>query len=784
MVRMLRGATVRFGQLNDGQFEEQRIERDFANTSEVTAGQCLYWICKLQARFMTGDYATAIDAASRAQRLLNMSLTIMEVADYHFYSALSRAAFCDSIPAAHRTPNLEALASHHRQLASWAAACPENFEDRATLVGAEIARLAGRELEAERLYAQSVRSARANGFTHNEALANELAFRFYLARGLEDIAEMHLLKARNGYLHWGADGKARQLEASHSHLRSEPPPLAPTGTIGARVDHLDLATVIKVSQTVSSEIVLETLIDTMMRTAVEQAGAQRGVLIVSRSGELWCVAEASTGKETITVELRDDPVAETALPQSVLQYVLRTREAVILNDAAAQQLFAADPYVRQRQARSILCLPLLAQAKLSGVLYLENNLVPHVFVHARAVALKLLASQAAIALENARLYRDVAEREAKIRRLVDANIIGTFIWKAAAPSLEVNDILVIEANDAFLHMVGYDREDLAAGRLSRSTLTPPEWYERNAQNAAEVRTTGTVLPFEKEYLCKDGRRVPVLVGVAAFDQQRDRGVAFVVDLTERKRAEAEARETQMQLAHANRLAAIGQLSASISHEINQPLSGVITNAETGLLWLKTEPPNVGEAIGAFSRVVRDGKRASEVVNRIRALIKKAPPQKDKLHINEAILEVVGLTRSEVTKNGVSVQTRLGEKLPPLQGDRVQLQQVVLNLVMNAVEAIRSRDAGPGEILIETARTEADDILVSVRDTGPGLDPSHIERIFDAFYTTKADGLGLGLSICRSIIEAHGGQLWTTACAPQGAVFQFTLPAEQSQRAGH
>ena len=163
------------------------------------------------------------------------------------------------------------------------------------------------------------------------------------------------------------------------------------------------------------------------------------------------------------MELRDDPVAETVLPQSVVQYVLRTREPVILDDAAAEHPFAADPYIRQRQARSILCLPLLTQAKLGGLLYLENNLAPRVFVQARAVVLKLLASQAAIALENASLYRDVAEREAKIRRLVDANIIGTFIWKAAGPSIEANDILVVEANDAFLRMVGYDREDLAAG---------------------------------------------------------------------------------------------------------------------------------------------------------------------------------------------------------------------------------------------------------------------------------------------------------------------------------
>jgi PAS domain S-box-containing protein len=554
--------------------------------------------------------------------------------------------------------------------------------------------------------------------------------------------------------------------------------MAPLETIEAPVDHLDLATVIKVSQTVSREIVLDTLIDTIMRTAVEQAGAQRGVLFVSRAGGLRCAAEAYTSNETITVELRDGAVAETLLPQSVLQYVIRTQEVVILDDAAAQRSFAADPYIQRRRARSILCLPLLTQAKLSGLLYLENNLAPHIFVRAGAAVLKLLASQAAIALENASLYRDVAEREAKIRRLVDANIIGTFIWKSVGLSIEANDIVVVEANDAFLRMLGYDREDLAAGRLSRTALTPPAWYERDSQNVAEVRITGTVLPFEKEYLRKDGSRVPVLVGIAAFDERLDQGVAFVVDLTERKRAELEAREAQMALAHANRLAAMGQLSASIGHEINQPLSGVITNAETGLLWLKAESPNLQEAVGAFSRVVRDGRRASEIVNRIRALVKKAPPQKDWLHINEAIHEVVDLARSEAAKNGVLVQRQLGEELPPIQGDRVQLQQVILNLVVNAVEAIGNREAGPREILIETAWTGSDAILVSVQDTGPGLDPANIERMFDAFYTTKADGLGLGLSICRSIIDAHGGKLWATPGVPQGAVFRFTLPGER------
>ena len=224
----------------------------------------------------------------------------------------------------------------------------------------------------------------------------------------------------------------RQLDTMYPQLRQEEPAPGPTSTIGAPVEHLDLATVIKVSQAVSGEIVLEKLIDTLMRTAIEQAGAERGLLILSRAAEPRIEAEATTAGDTILVELRDEPVTAGVLPESVLHYVLRTRESVILDDAATQPSFAADPYVRQHQARSILCLPLINQAKLIGVLYLENNLAPRVFAPARIAVLKLLASQAAISLENTRLYRDLDEREAKIRRLVDANIIGIFIWEPKA----------------------------------------------------------------------------------------------------------------------------------------------------------------------------------------------------------------------------------------------------------------------------------------------------------------------------------------------------------------
>jgi PAS domain S-box-containing protein len=862
-----------------------------------------YWIRKLQARFFAGAYASAIVAAANAERLLWTSRTVFERAEYHFYAALARAAVCNAASAAEQAQHLEALAVHYRLLQEWADNCPENFANRAALVAAEIARLEGRELDAERLYELAIRSARANGFIHNEALAYELAARFYAARGFKQIADLYLRNARYGYLRWGALGKVRQLDETYPDLRQEDSLPGPTSTIGAPVEHLDLATVIKVSQAVSSEIVLENLIDTLMRTAMAQAGAVRALLIMPRGQESRIEAEATTSADTVTVRLVDEAVTERVLPESVLHYVLRTREIVILDDAAAQSPFGVDSYIRQRQARSVLCLPLLNQAKLIGVLYLENNLTPRVFAPARIPVLKLLASQAAIALENARLYRDVAERETKIRRLVDANIIGIFIWDFEGR--------VLEANDEFLRMVDYDRGDLVSGRIRWADLTPPDWRDRNNTRIEQQKSDGRFEPFEKEYTRKDGSRVPVLIGGATIEEGGNQGVAFVLDLTERKRAEqalvrSEAyltetqklnhtgswawdarsqkvlycseemfriygldpqqdlptrknfrqrvhpedrnrvderfarvvnekvdsfdeyrvvlpdgtvkhvnssghpvldgngefiefigtatdvtdrkraeqalreseqryREAQLELAHANRVATMGQLTASITHEVNQPITAAVTYALAARRWLSAEPPNFHEADDALSLIVKEGNRAGEVVGRIHALIKKAPVRKDAVAINDAILEVIALTRTEAANNSVSVRTQLAEGLPRVQGDRVQLQQVLLNLIINAIEAMRDVGEEERELLI-SSRNEPDGVSVEVRDSGSGFAPATLDRVFEAFYTTKPGGLGLGLSICRSIIEAHNGRLWASPNVPRGAIFGFIAPA--------
>ena len=1190
----MRGRTAHFSTFSDPTFDEDAYEAQLMEDRSATmvSRYWMYWIIKIQARFLSGDYKTALDAARKAKALVWVADTHVRSLDYYYYTALAIAAAYETLPAGAQREWRELLDAHTRQLREWAENCSPTFRDKHALVAAETARLDCRALDAERLYEEAIRSARANGFVQNEALACELAGRFYAARGLEEIARLYMRHAREGYLRWGATGKVRQLEALHPHLTEPERAPAPTSTIGAPVEHLDLATVIKVSEALSGEMVLEKLIFKLMQTAIKHAGAARGLLIVPRGRELQVEAEATAGDD-VTVRLRDDAETEAALPESVVRSVVRTKESVILDDASAQNPYSSDPYVVRHRARSVLCLPLMSRSKLIAVLYLENNLAPRVFGPTRIVVLKLLASQAAMSLENTRLYRDLAQREAKIRRLVDANVVGIQIW-------DFNGT-ILEANDAFLRMVGYEREDLLSGRLRWTELTAAQYGDHQRQEVTtEIQRTGTAQPFEWECVRKDGSRVPVLAGAASFEGE-NQGVGFVLDLTEHKRVEQalrqseaylaeaqrlahtgswaydhvlgkvkhysdeafrlfglnprrpsgppqleetrqlvhprdrervfeqlarifrdkaeydqqyrivlsdgavrhlhsighpvfnqagelveylgtvmdvterrraehrllvqhrvthiladaatleqavrkilemmgqwpgwdlgvfwqndreagvlrcgelwptpsleaarfeavtrastfskgsglpgrvwasaapayipdvirdvefdhadiaareglhgacafpillggevlgvigffsrdvwqadqnlldmlatigrqigeftkraaavdelhlrvnmlqqipggawsakpdgtpdlvnqlwfeytgqtreyvnshpeawmasvhpedrervsqtywegirsgrgftmesrylrvsdgtyrwhldravavrdpegnilrfvgtstdvhdfrqvqeELRNTQAELAHITRVMTMGELTASIAHEVNQPLGAIVTSAAACERWLAASPPQMEKARRALERIVNDGRKAGEVIKRIRALMKRQAPRKDWLQINEAILEVIAIAQYQVGRNDILLETQLGEGLPPVRGDRVQLQQVLLNLIVNAIEAMSEVDRRRRELTIVSATDGPDAVRVEVRDTGTGLDPESAAQLFEPFYTTKAEGLGIGLSISRSIVDAHGGQLTAGANAPIGAVFCIWLPIE-------
>jgi signal transduction histidine kinase len=569
-----------------------------------------------------------------------------------------------------------------------------------------------------------------------------------------------------------------QLAFTAAHLiisaaRSEQlnPPLEPSAR---PVEHLDLAAAIKVSQAVTGEIVLERLIEMLMRTAVEQAGAERGLLIRPRGVEQWIEAEAKTGGDSVIVQLRDEQAGAAVLPESMLHYVLRTGETVVLDNAAAQSAFGEDPYIRERQTRSILCLPLINQGKLNGVVYLENDLTGSAFAPARVALLKLLASQAAISLENATLYQALLEREQQFRDYLET--ASDWYWETGADH-KVTRMRDYEELRALGRLPLTSRIGLARWDFAEDVKSQPEKWElhRSMLDAHQpfrdfifpaVRFDGSLM-----YVKVSGK--PRFDAKGAFLGYRGTG-NDVTAAVRADHAEAALRQVQAELAHVTRVTTLGELAASIAHEVNQPIAAVVTNAEAALRFLGHHPPDLEEVREGLHSIIKDANRAGDVIGRIRELMKKAPPRKDRMDINEAIHEVIELTRGEAVKSGASVQTALGEGLPLIEGDRVQLQQVALNVIINAVQAMSDAE-GPRELTITTAQAEPNGVLVAVKDTGPGLAPASLEQLFAPFYTTKPGGLGMGLSISRSIVEAHGGRLWATANPPRGAVFQFTLP---------
>jgi PAS domain S-box-containing protein len=1317
----MRGKTSTFSSFSDSRFEEVAFEAQLMSEATPTT-ICWYWIIKLQARFISGDYDMALAASRKAKELLLSSATNIQLLDYHYYTALTIAAIYNTASPGRQREWREELTVHLAQLREWAENGSATFLDKFELVSAEIARVEGRQFDAEGLYEQAIRSAREQAFVQNEGLANELAAQFYAGRGFETIANAYLRNARYCYLRWGADDKVRQLDQMHSHLREEPTRPRATSTTGTAVEHLDLATVIKVSQAVSGEIVLEKLVQTLMVIALEHAGAERGLLILPRDEEMRVEAEATTGHDTVEVCLRQAVVTSSEVPESILHYVMRTQESVLLDDALAPNQFSADEYIRQKHSRSVLCLPLVKQAKLTGVLYLENNLTSHVFTRSRIAVLNLLASQAAISLENARLYTDMQQTEVYLQAAQRLSHTGSFGWHPATgaivwseetyrivgydpgikPTIDLifqrihpEDIayvqqtldrgvhggtdldfehrfLMPDGSIKYVHIVAHALRDerdnleyvgsaidvteqhqaraalekafteikksedqlriiidtiptlawcalrdgsaeflnqrwhdytglsaqeaqgwgwtvaihpedstklvekwrtiLASGEpgesearmrrfdgeyrwfLFRAVPLRDErgnivrWYgtntdiedrkgaeealRSNAQSfrlivdsipglvctmtaagevelvnrqileyfgktfealkgwatsdgvhphdlprvmAAWMRSIETGQPYDIEHRIRradgiyrwfhvralpqrdtEGRIVrwhvlltdiddrkkaeeklrrseaslldaqrlsrtgswthdflsgtvtisPETVRMWGIQTENDAAVTdfflarmhpedrlrveqayreaqlkkadfesdfrivlpdgtikdihsigrpivseagdiveFIgaaIDITERKRAEqrlmvqhtvtqmlAEAatleevtpkilqtvgeflswelgvlwsidreagvlrcvelwhkesveapqfeaisrestfmagiglpgrvwsshepayipdvvrdanfprasiaareglhaafgfpillggdvlgvmeffsheirqpepellnmmatigsqigqfiegkraeeklHKAQAELAHVTRVTTMGELTASIAHEVNQPLAAVVTNANACLRWLAGGPPNLDEARDAVGRIVRDGNRAADVIARIRALARKTDPEKARLDINETVQEIILLAQSEAGHKGVALRMELAADLPPVLGDRVQLQQVILNLVMNGIEATASVTDRRRELLIRSRQHGSDRVLVAVQDSGIGIERQNLEKIFDPFYTTKSQGMGMGLAISRSIIENHGGRLWAVPNEGAGAIFQFTL----------
>jgi predicted ATPase/signal transduction histidine kinase len=665
-IQCMRGETSTFSTFSDTNFDEASFEAQLTGDRAMV---CWYWILKLQARFISGDHEAAIAAAQKAKALLWTSTGCIQLLDYHYFTALVIAAAFEKAPQERQREWRQALSAHVEQLREWTDNNPATFADKHALVTAELARIDGRDRDAMRLYDQAIRSARDNGFIQNEAVANEVAGRFFLERGLEAFGRTYLRNARSCYLGWGARGKVKQLDQLYQGLEEHTPPEATrtTATMGSTIEQLDLTTVVKALQAVSREIDREKLNETLMASVVQHAGAERGLLFLPRGSEYAIEAQATTRSNTVEVILADSFAAPPEFPEAILNYAIRTRENVILEDASAPNQFSDDAYVLARRPRSILCLPLAKRRELIGVLYLENNLAPCVFTPRRLAVLELLASQAAISLKNAQLYADLREENIERRK--------------------------------------------AEEELRQSTHALHQLQE-------EVR-------------------------------------------------------------QASRAAMMGELTASLAHELNQPLGAILSNAQAARRLLAGKKPNVEEANAALDDVIRDDARAADIIRNIRALFQRNKVEMSLLDLRQILLDVEHLLRSDASTKEISFRLDLPPSLPTVVGNRTQLIEVLINLVSNAFDSLRESADGRHEVELCASQREAARVHIAVRDSGKGIDPETMPRLFDAFFTTKPKGMGMGLTIARSIIENHGGRLWATRNPDRGATLEFELPVKVS-----
>jgi predicted ATPase/signal transduction histidine kinase len=766
-IAAMQGRNATFSTFNDERFEERTFEAQLTG-DRMNTMICLYWILKLKGRFLAGDYTEALAAAGKAKPLLRREASQIFLLDYYYYTALTVAALYEDASADEQISWHELLATHREQLREWTENFPPTFGDKHALVSAEIARLEGRDAAAMRLYEEAIESAREHEFVQNEGLAQEVAAGFYAARGVERIALDYLRGARDCYLRWGALGKVRQLDRRHPRLLEEAASSAPSATVSTPIEQLDVGTVVKASQAVSSEIELGKLIETLMRISLEHAGAERGLLILITANESRIAAEARIGGSNIEVTLRNSAVTPAELSASVLHTALRTQDSVILDDASGQNPFSADEYVRLKHARSVLCLPLVKQGKLVGALYLENNLAPRVFTSAKLAVLKLLASQAAISLENVQLYDELRRSEAYLSEAQRLSHTGTFGWRLPSGEMYWSQeaYRIFEFDPASTPTL-----DLLALRIH------PDDVAAFRQVAARAATDGQDFAHEYRARMPDGRvkHIHAVARAARNDAGDVEFVGVVMDVTAIRLAEHELHKTQADLAHVMRVTSLGELTASIAHEVNQPLGGVLINAEACLSWLSHEQPNLTEAHAALERIVRDGTRAGEVIRRVRTLAKKADTKMAPLNLNDVLSEALTLVQHELSSSRVALRMEWAGALPVILADKVQLQQVILNLVINGIEAMQPITDRPRELVIRSELDGAQQVRVTVKDCGVGFSADDADQLFNTFFTTKSSGLGMGLSICRSIIELHDGRIWAAPNAPHGATIQFTLP---------
>ncbi|MGF6767534.1 putative ATPase/signal transduction histidine kinase [Paraburkholderia sp. GAS199] len=766
-----------FGVVVDGRmtFEENLLDTQMATL------RFWIWLLKGISCYFHADYRNALYCLAEAGELKWATPAHVHLLDYHLFTALTLAKVHRSDLPEDASAAVVRIEPHLAKLRTWAELNPATFKDKLLIVEAEVARLNGASLAALTLYEKAVASASEHGFTQGNALAHELASAVCDANGLASAARHHRRRAVDHYTRWGALAMVERIERINRPSvlpREKAAATQPSIEIPAAQQQFDLVSALKSSQALSEEIVLDKLIRTLVTLVIVHAGAQSAMLILMQDNVPVIEASGSQEKNGVRVTLGGEKVTREDLPASMFYTALRTRKPVVVDDAQRDQRFSFDVSMSNRTVRSVCCLPLVKQGNAVGALYLENNLATGVFTENRTSVLELLASQAAISLETARLYAELIEEnkrrqetEMALRMSEEALALGqkisrsgSYIWNTLTGerywSKELYNVFAIPTHRG---------SPETAAILERIHPEDVGAYQEITGRASRTRTA-----FRQKFriVTPEGaiKHLEVLgepSGVSNF-------VGVVTDITDRHTTELALQNAKTELTQASRARTMGELSASIAHEINQPLASIVSNASASLRWLNRPAPDIPEALAGLRDIVKDGKRAGEIIRALQSLAKEEAPSYLPTLIDSVIREVFELAAVEVEQRGLIVKLDLAVDRT-VMADRVQLQQVLFNLVMNAADAMRHLDARQRQLRVSSCVSDQGSVIVSVQDNGTGIDDATMARIFDAFFTTKTTGMGMGLAICKSIVEAHGGTLTAGPGYPGGTVFVFTLP---------
>ncbi len=741
--------------------------------------------------YLFGKVEKALEHAVAANRYIFALQGTMLVPIHHFYHALALLRACDGASLSRRKSHLAQVHAYQKKFKKWALHAPMNYAHKYQLIEAERLRVKGNFAAAELCYEQAIALAQEHQYVNEQALANELAGKFYLSRNRKRAAVAYLTEAHFCYEKWGASAKSNQLEIEYRelmvrHIDSDmlQSSFGSTLTIGGRhSESLDLSTVLKTSQALSGEIDLEKLLGKMMQLVVENAGAERGFFIIEENGQL--VIKAGGREDGVTARIRQAIPVDGVLPVSILNYVMRTQQAVVLDNAADDMLFAAEPYIYSRKPKSVLCFPVQHQGKISGLLYLENNLVAGVFTTARLQLMNMLSAQIAISIDNATLYEQleskVAARTEELRLLYSEQEViqeNTSVGIAFIKQLRIQ-----RCNPWFERMFGVSASAIGEFSLGDFLAEPAE-YEARSQVAFQVLKSGQLYSTDLEMQRQDGTRFWCTCHAKAIDgKDISKGQIWVIhDISARKLVEAELHLAKNAAEAANH--AKSDFLANMSHEIRTPMNGVI-----GMLGLLIDT-QLGTQQRDYAETARlSAENLLSLINDIldfskieAGLLSIEPIAFDLLHLAEMVAEQQALSAHA---KGIDIILRLSPDLPHhLIGDPGRIRQILTNLVSNAIKFTHE-----GHVTIELERLGDVDgginLRAAVRDTGIGLPPDKVDHVFGKF--TQADvsttrqygGTGLGLAICKQLAELMGGAIGVESILGYGSSFwiKLTLPVQ-------